>query len=265
MPLTVSPPKCKIFLNKNSKYTEEQNIALSKTKNVKTPEQLITENMGFVYHLIDKEFSIYYRERGMSRNDLVSAGMMGLVVAASKSKYGTFLRYASFWIRYYVYREIRNDGLIKRPAAYCWKLNKIRKFQERYKYENGGKSPTMEWLSEKTGMSVEVVTGVLDLDENNRTTTISIDSMYNSDDDKKAIDRILADQYSYEGPSIAKEEIEDIMDSSLTEFEKTIVKMKYYSGYDNSEIASMVGTCTRNVRNAISKALKKMKSKIEER
>ena len=132
MPNILSPSRDTIILGKNSKYTEEENIALSKQPNTKSPEQLAEENIPFVHHLIEKEFARYYRVVGIPKETLISAGMHGLVIAANKSKYGTFLRYASFWIRYYIYNEIRNYFFIKRQSSYCLKLNKIRKFQAKY-------------------------------------------------------------------------------------------------------------------------------------
>ena len=148
-------------------YTDEENIALSKTANTKTPEQLATDNLPFVYHLIDKEFSRYYKFVGIPRDVLISAGMLGLVTAANRSKYGTFIRYASFWIRYYVYAEIRGWFFIKRQSSYCAKLNKIRREQVKYKSKHDGKEPSYHELAVLCGMSYETVKDTIEFDENN--------------------------------------------------------------------------------------------------
>lgn len=269
MPLSQSPKKETIFLGKNSKYTQEQNLALSRQPNTKTPEQLATENMPFVYHLVDKEFSIYYKSRGMSREDLVSAGMVGLVTAANRSKYGTFLRYASFWIRYYIYKEVRDCGLIRRPASFCGVLNKIRRQQESYKYSHDGEEPPMEWLMKATGLSEKVITDTLAIDEADATTVVSIEDLAAADDDGgrrgSIYDRIAADDGGEADRISHGLDVELAAERCLTEVEKRYVRLHYYDGLTVYEISRQEHESMRVVGRILDNALEKMKKDIEGR
>lgn len=175
------------------KFTEEENIAFSKTPNTKSPEQLAEENMAFVYHLVDREFSRYYRHVGIPREVLVSAGMLGLVKAANRSKYGTFIRYASFWIRYCIYAEIRGYFFIKRQSSYCLKLNKLRREQAKFENENG-RQPSYAELAKLTGIPEETVYDVIEFDKNNATSTLSLSALEYDSDVAHEYDKIIEEK-----------------------------------------------------------------------
>ena len=260
----LTPPKEKIILNPNSKHTQTQNIALSKTPNTKTPEQLASENLPFVYHLVDREFSRYYRTVGIPREILVSAGMMGLVVAANRSKYGTFLRYASFWIRYYIYAEIRGFFAIKRPAAYCAKLNKIRKFQAKYSNDHGGQRPSYEWLSHQTGYPAEIIEGVLSFDEANATSVVSFDEFINEDEGHGKMDRMMAEveETSEVDKSIAIADCRSAMDKCLTDIEKAAVVMKFVDEASNVEIAKKIQVSKARAGRIVGDAILKLRREL---
>ena len=231
---TAKPPK--------KQYTEEENIALSKTKNTKTPEELATEHMPFVYHLVDKEFSRYYKHVGISRDVLVSAGMMGLVKAANRSKYGTFIRYASFWIRYYIYSEIRGHFFIKRQSSYCAKLNKIRREQAKY-INKHGKEPSYYELAKLVGMPYETIKDVIEFDENNETSTISLDAL-NDNPNSNAGDAVMAQEISEEGydvintSSIDFPYLRSLIDETLDGVEKEIIIKHYFEHKEVKELVS---------------------------
>lgn len=261
MPNILSPTKDQIILGENSKYTQEQNIALSKQPNTKTPEQLVEENISFVHHLIEKEFARYYRYVGIPRDNLVSAGMMGLVVAANKSKYGTFIRYASFWIRYYIYNEIRSHFFIKRQSSYCLKLNKIRKFQAKY-VNKFGKEPSYEWLAENTGFDVGVVIDVLKFDEENSTSTVSYEELQEDPESKNKLDAVIESEcdeidfsrmeYKNLGRFICK-----ILDGD----QRDAVIMRYFGHLNNTQISKKLEKkrSPSSVGSLIEKGVQKMK------
>lgn len=175
------------------KFTEEENIAFSKTLNTKSPEQLAEENMAFVYHLVDREFGRYYKSVGIPREVLVSAGMLGLVKAANRSKYGTFIRYASFWIRYYIYAEIRGYFFIKRQSSYCLKLNKLRREQAKFENENG-RNPSYAELAKLTGIPEETVCDVIEFDKHNATSTFSLSAIEHDADMAHEYDKLIEDE-----------------------------------------------------------------------
>ena len=265
MPNILSPSRDTIILGKNSKYTEEENIALSKQPNTKSPEQLAEENIPFVHHLIEKEFARYYRVVGIPKETLISAGMHGLVIAANKSKYGTFLRYASFWIRYYIYNEIRNYFFIKRQSSYCLKLNKIRKFQAKYinKYEE---EPSMEWLSEQTGFDVDTIIDVLKFDEQNSTSTVSLEAMQEDKENKTKIDAIMESECtSLDISSMEYRDLAYLICHVLWDDERDAVLLKYFGHLTNRQIKERLGSSKSplSIGHMIDKGVQKIQEHVQ--
>lgn len=250
-------------------YTEEENIALSKTLNTKTPEQLATENLSFVYHLIDKEFSRYYMHVGIPRDVLISAGMLGLVTAANRSKYGTFIRYASFWIRYYVYAEIRGWFFIKRQSSYCAKLNKIRREQARYKNKHDGKEPSYHELAVICGMPYETVKDVIEFDENNETSSISLDALMDNPD-SNAGDAVMAEAVmneDYDLPITASIDfiyLRKLVEENLDGLEKEIVTRHFFNHEELTALAKEYKDklCGLKIQDIIDAAIYHLKEEV---
>lgn len=261
---SATPSRDKIILGKNSKYTQEQNIALSKQPNTKTPEQLVNENMAFVYHMVDREFSRYYKVVGIPREILVSAGMLGLVVAANKSKYGTFLRYAAFWIRYHIYNEIRNYFFIKRPASYCLRLNKIRKFQAKYKNSHDDQEPNLSQISKATGMPEEEIEEVLRFDEENSTSTTSYEGMQDDPDDKNKLDAVIEsecttidiDYYEYRN-------LQKLVCHVLEGKQRDAVILRFFGHANNHHIRKILGIKMTEIDEIIEDGIKTIKEHVE--
>jgi DNA-directed RNA polymerase specialized sigma subunit len=245
-------------------YTEEENIALSKQANQKTPEQLAEENRPFVYYLVDKEFSHYYKNVGIPRDVIVSAGMFGLVKAANRSKYGTFLRYASFWIRYHIYVEIRGWFFIKRQASYCSKLNKLRKEQARF-LNKFGKEPSYAELAELTGMPEETIYDVIQFDKNNSTSTCSIDAIQEDPDLSAQYERLMeseTDEISMD--KMEYDDLRKLVEEFLFGEEKTIIIERFFNHKEPIVIARELGfSHSTHVNKVINAAIEHLKHRIK--
>jgi len=245
-------------------YTEEESIALSKQANAKTPEQLAEENRPFVYYLVDKEFSHYYKNVGIPRDIIVSAGMFGLVKAANRSKYGTFIRYASFWIRYHIYVEIRSWFFIKRQASYCSKLNKLRKEQARFLNKNGREASYSE-LAELTGMPEETIYDVIQFDKNNSTSTCSIEAIQDDPELSDQYERLM--ETETEEISFSKIEYDDLrklVEEFLFGEEKEIVIDRFFNHKEPITIAREMGfTHSTHVNKVINSAIEHLKHRIK--
>lgn len=247
------------------KYTDAENIALSKTLNTKTPEELVTENLAFVHHLINKEFSRYYKHVGIPREVLESAGIHGLTVAANKSKYGTFIRYASFWIRYYIYSEIRGYFFIKRQSAYCHKLNKLRKEQARF-VQKHGRQPYYSELAALTGYSEDVVKDTIDFDDQNNTGTISLDAMMSDPEFSEEYDAILEEDKGMDEIDVTGMEnsaLKDLVSRVLEGRDREIMLKHYFEHKSLQDIARDYGKKhTIRISVAIERSIRKIKSHV---
>ena len=83
-------------------------------------EDLILNNMGMVYHVIDKKYAWFHRWDDAIRQDLASEGVLALIYAAEKfdptcgMKFGNFAHDPIMWqVRKYVNKQLtnRDNGL----------------------------------------------------------------------------------------------------------------------------------------------------------
>lgn len=126
----------------------------------KTFEELIIDNQNFVYSIVNKQFDSYPHN---VKQDLFSAGKLGLVVAAQKfnpTEYSNkFISYAVHWIRYYVNEEIRKLFPVKLNQNYIYKRNKIAKLVADYQKEHEA-PPTDQYICKQVGITQKVLDNI---------------------------------------------------------------------------------------------------------
>src|ERR1700693_1028139 len=92
---------------------------------------------------------------GLSLDDLVSEGSIGLMKAASKFDplpRVRFATYASFWVRHTILRSLYNQNrVIRLPAHVVARLLKVKQVLERMMVELG-REPNREELAAETGL-----------------------------------------------------------------------------------------------------------------
>jgi RNA polymerase primary sigma factor len=105
-------------ISRFSRISHEEEKSLGKKierGDKKAIEDLVTANLGLVVHVASK-----YQNKGISYEDLISDGNVGLMKAATKWRYKRKIRfstYAYFWIkRQIIYALNSNSTLIRTPA-----------------------------------------------------------------------------------------------------------------------------------------------------
>jgi RNA polymerase primary sigma factor len=86
----------------------------------KTLDDLVLDNRGFVYDMAKN-----YSSSGVPFNDLVNAGMLGLVIAAKKYDVGRevkFISFATCWVQHEMIKVIRETRF---PCRIPLNLNKV--------------------------------------------------------------------------------------------------------------------------------------------
>jgi RNA polymerase primary sigma factor len=86
----------------------------------KTLDELVLENRGFVYDMAKN-----YSTSGVPFNDLVNAGMLGLVIAAKKydvKREVKFISFATCWVQHEMIKVIRETRF---PCRIPLNLNKV--------------------------------------------------------------------------------------------------------------------------------------------
>jgi len=107
---------------------EEENYLTEKIKegDASAIEKLVNGNLKFVISIAKK-----YQNHGLSLNDLINEGNLGLVKAAHKfepSMGVRFISYAVWWIKQSIIQSLSdNSRLVRLPVS---RLNKISKFKE---------------------------------------------------------------------------------------------------------------------------------------
>ena len=215
----------------------------------KPRSQMIEENIGLVHSCANR-----FRGRGVEYDDLFQAGCVGLVKAADgfdEERGFSFSTYAVPVILGEIKRIFRDGGTVKVSRAMKEKIRFAMREKEKLT-EYLGYEPTVSQLSEKIGMSVtetaEILTAAMP------TVSLTIDEENSSGE----ID------IPVEAP---EEKISEIMSlhqtiNLLEEEEKSIINLRYFKGYTQSETAEVLGISQVQVSRKEKKILTKMRSKL---
>ncbi len=116
-------------------------------------KELSQRNLRLVVSIAKK-----YRHRGMSFQDLIQEGSMGLMRAVDKFEYRRgfkFCTYATWWIRQAITRAIEEkEHTIRVPAQAMGKVGKVREAAEQL-MQSKQRQPTVEQAIEAAGLSVD--------------------------------------------------------------------------------------------------------------
>lgn len=201
-------------------------------------------------------------------NDMVQAGMMGLIKAAEKfdiSMGNQFSTYATWWIKQNITRNIADfSTTIRVPVYMREKIIKYSKIENHFWFENG-RAPTDDELAVVIGTTVSDINDVKFYRNVANLTSLDIP--------------IGSDEYSYLGEFICdtkskstedyieendlKKELKDIFDKYLKVKEKEILISRF--GLDGGrsctlqEISQIYGCSRERIRQIEAKAIRKLK------
>lgn len=208
---------------------------------------LVKNNMRLVYNLSKK-----YRNCMIEFDDLVSFGTMGLLKAIQQFDvdYGTqFSTYAVPLILGEIKRYFRDDGAIKVARSMKELYFAIEKERINYEKEHEN-SPTLEYIADKLAVSYEEIVMALEahLYPTSLETPLDEDNL------------ILLDTIGFE----EKEDILTNLDlqsaiESLKKKEQLFVKMRYFDGMKQTEIAERLFVSQVQISRLEKKVLQKLK------
>ena len=145
--------------------------------NLKARNELVTANLRFVVSVAKQ-----YQNMGVSLDDLISEGNIGLVKAAERFDPTRGFKFASFavwWIRQAILAFLADKSrMVRLPLNVTNILSRLRAAANAFEQENQ-RTPSSAELAERTGMSVEKVEEYL----GHTTSTISMDTPLSADSD----------------------------------------------------------------------------------
>ncbi|MBC8173078.1 MAG: sigma-70 family RNA polymerase sigma factor [Chitinophagales bacterium] len=245
--------------------TAEEEVTLAqriKQGNQEALEKLVKANLRFVVSVAKQ-----YQHNGLSLNDLINEGNVGLVKAAQKfdeTKGFKFISYAVWWIRQSIMQALAEQSrLVRLPLNKVGSLSKINKaFSElEQKFE---REPTHDELSECLEIGVEEIKNTMSVS----TRHVSVDAPFDDGENSSLLD-VLENRdtertdgkldYTYS----LKVETERTL-ATLTERERDVIKLFFGIGVPYAmtleDIGEEFGLTRERVRQIKDNAINKLRS-----
>lgn len=255
-----------VYLREIRQYpllTQEQERELAEqvaAGDMDAQRKLITANLRLVVSVARE-----YAGRGVPMMDLIQEGNIGLIVAARKFDYTLdfrFSTYATKWIRQGITRCLMNHaGLIRVPVHTAERMRKLMAAKAVYVQENG-QEPSLETLSELTGIPGEKTEKLLQLIPE----TCSLDAPTGEDGDG-SLGQMISDQGTAQPQeALVQAQLLEVMDGLMERLDprqQTILKLHF--GMDDGvchsleEIAGTLGISKERTRQVEQQAFGKMK------
>ena len=209
-------------------------------------KKLIESNLNFVITIAK-----HYQNMGVSIEDLISEGNVGLVYAAMRfdRKRGMkFITYAVWWIKRMILQALNERSRLIRLPKY--KIRELREFKKRYKeaMDSLGREPYMAELEECLGLSRSEIEGLMRCDARE----VSLDAE-DDEDGRSLSDHVPADSESVEEKVLQWEVVEKVRYAmnALPRREKYILRNRY--GFDGEtrtleDIGDEIGLTKERVR-----------------
>jgi RNA polymerase primary sigma factor len=245
--------------------TPEEEVDLAKkiqAGDMDALERLTTANLRFVVSVAKQ-----YQNRGLSLQDLINEGNLGLLKAARRfdpSKGFKFISYAVWWIRQTIHQALAEDSrLVRLPVNKINSMHKITQATSRLEQQYG-REPTAEEVAEITKMTEEDVK----MSIQNYARTVSMDAPLGGEDDDGNMYDVTEDK------GAVSPENELLKESLKTEVTRTLSTippreadvLKFYFGLGTiqqplliEEIARRLDISPERVRQIKDKAIRRLR------
>ena len=220
-------------------------------------QELVKANLRFVVSVAKQ-----YQGRGLSLDDLIEEGNIGLIKAAQRfdeTKGFKFISYAVWWIRQCILEALEdNVRIVRLPMSQGNLLRNIYKIKSQF-MQDYKRDPSDDEIAEILGIDVKKISNILKLSKK----PMSVDCPFDEDDDNSLADLLQSDtphtDYKLQQESLSKD-IENLL-STLPIRSRDIIRLNFGIGCEPmllEDIADLYGMTRERIRQILYYALKKL-------
>jgi RNA polymerase primary sigma factor len=248
----------------DAEWAENTNMALTAFRRRlyigrRAKDKMVQSNLRLVVSIAKK-----YMNRGLSFQDLIQEGSLGLIRAAEKfdhEKGYKFSTYATWWIRQAITRAIADQSrTIRLPVHLYETISRIKKTTKLLSQEMGRK-PTEEEIATRMEMTIEKLRFIA----KSAQLPISLETPIGKEEDSRLGDFIESDGEMPEdqvAKNLLREDLEGVL-ATLSPREKDVLRLRY--GLDDGrmktleEIGQIFNVTRERIRQIEAKALRKLR------
>ena len=246
--------------------TKEEEIKLAKAikqGDPKAVQEMVRRNLKYVVSVANK-----YRGFGMSLQDLIEEGNIGLIQAAKRfdvCRNVKFITYAVWWIKQAIMHSLaEQSGTVKLPVKQTGKVSRFNKKSQEL-FQDMKREPTQSEVAKSLGYNDDEINSIMRAYR----THLSLDTPLKNDEYTPYLDLLENQDLIPYDDQIMQESLNEKIDQmleDLSERETTILKMRFgFSGEVKTleEVGQKIGLSRERVRQIEKRAKERLKSKLQ--